>query len=207
MKKSHSVKTYTVIVLVFVISIMVFGVSVSYSFFNLQVSGSADTGRNETPPFEVTTTLNDASIIDSAELALIDGADYLTKAESVSFSVTNSPSSAVSAKYTIDLVEMSLSKNLASKYFKWAIVVNGTETYTGDFVDESVSTEPSSDTEVVSDLTKTLIGEEEAITLNVGETDNLVFYIWLENDDVVDQLYLTNGDFSGKLSMSAVPTR
>ena len=139
MKKSHSVKTYTVIVLVFVISIMVFGVSVSYSFFNLQVSGSADTGRNETPPFEVTTTLNDASVIDSAELALIDGADYLTKAESVSFSVTNSPSSAVSAKYTIDLVEMSLSKNLASKYFKWAIVVNGTETYTGDFVDESVS--------------------------------------------------------------------
>ena len=78
---------------------------------------------------------------------------------------------------------MSLTKNLASKYFKWTLMVDGVAVASGDFADSSIADEGTSDTTVVSDLTKVLIPEEEAITLDIGATDNLVFYIWLENDD------------------------
>ena len=213
MKQSEgsNLKKYTVIVIIFVISIMVIGVSVSYSFFNISVEGSKDVPPSTAAPFEVTTTLNDATAINAAQLALIDGSTYEDNAEKVSFSVTNSSSSGAKAKYTIDLVEMSITKNLASKYFKWALVVNpegdNRQVFTGDFADASIGAEGNSDTTLVEGLTKTLLSEEEALTLDIGATDNLDFYIWLENDDSVDQLYLTNGDFSGKLSMNAVPTR
>ena len=207
--ESSSLKKYTVIVIVFVISIMVIGVSVSYSFFNISVEGSKDVPPSSAAPFEVTTTLNDATAINAAQLALIDGSTYEDNAEKVSFSVTNSASSGAKAKYTIDLVEMSITKNLASKYFKWAIVVNSdtSNAITGDFQDASLATEGNSDTTTVTIDSKVLISEEDALELDIGATDTLTFYLWLENDDNVDQLYLTNGDFSGKLSMSAVPTR
>ena len=208
MKKNHSIKTYTLIAIVFVTSLVVLAVSVSYSFFSIKVSGEI---QKDTPDgaadFLVTSTLNDSDIINAAELALIDGANYLTEAESVSFSVTNSVDSDVNAKYTIDIVEMTLSKNLASKYFKWAISVNGTVKASGDFADETIAPEGTSDTTLAENLTKHLITEENALSLNIGATDNLVFYMWLENDEAVDQLYLTNGTFKGKLSMSAVPSK
>ena len=205
--KNHSIEKYTVIVIIFVLSIVVFGVSVSYSFFSINVEGDNNVTPSQTAHFEVTSTINDAPAINAAELALIDSANYQTEAQKVEFSVTNSSTSDAKAKYTIELVEMSLTKNLASKYFKWALVVDGSTVETGDFADSSIAPEGTSDTTVVSNLSKALISEEDAITLDIGATDDLVFYIWLENDDSVDQIYLTNGDFSGKLSMKAVPTR
>lgn len=205
--KNHSIEKYTIIVVVFVLSIVVLGVSVSYSFFSIGVEGEKNVPPSQAGHFEVTSTLNDTPAINAAELALIDSANYQTEAQKVDFSVTNSVDSDAKAKYTIELVEMSLTKNLASKYFKWTLMVDGVAVASGDFADSSIADEGTSDTTVVSDLTKVLIPEEEAITLDIGATDNLVFYIWLENDDMVDQIYLTNGDFSGKLSMKAVPTR
>lgn len=208
MKKNHSLKTYTGIAILFVVSLVVLTVSVSYSFFNMQVEGEVTPNTpNGGGKFSVTTTLNDSDIINAAELALIDGANYLTEAEKVSFSITNSANSNLNAKYTIDIVEMTLSKNLASKYFKWAIAVNDEVKISGDFADETIAPEGTSDTTLAENLTKHLITEENALSLNIGATDNLVFYMWLENDEAVDQLYLTNGTFKGKLSMSAVPSK
>lgn len=126
------------------------------------------------------------------------------------FSVTNNSTSEVNANYTIELVEMSMTRNLSSKYFKWALVINpgaDEQVITGDFLDTSIGTEGNNNTTEVTGLTKTLISTEDALPLNIGATDNIEFYIWLENDDIVDQLYLTNGDFSAKLSLNAFPVR
>lgn len=211
MKKEHSLKIYTLIVIIFVISIVVLGVSLSYSYFNVNVEGSKNIPANQTPQFNVTTTLDSVNTINAAQLALINSENYENEAEKVSFAVTNSSTSEVKAKYTINLEEMTISKNLASKYFKWALVINGEsdskQIFSGDFADANIAVEGNSDTTTVGNLSKVLINDENAIVLDIGKTDSLVFYIWLENDDTVDQLYLTNGTFSGKLSMSAVPTR
>ncbi len=209
-KVNKSLQRYTIIVFVFVISLVVIGVSVSFSFFNIGVDGSSTFTPPPASEFNVTTTLTNATAINAAQLALIDGANYRTEAEKVEFSVTNNSTSEVNANYTIELVEMSMTRNLSSKYFKWALVINpgaDEQVITGDFLDTSIGTEGNNNTTEVTGLTKTLISTEDALPLNIGATDNIEFYIWLENDDTVDQLYLTNGDFSAKLSLNAFPVR
>lgn len=196
---------------VFVISIIVIGISVSYSFYSALIKGGSDITGSTAAKMDVTTTLNTTAAINAAKLSMIDAGEYLTKAEKVRFSVTNGTTSNVKAKYTVQLVDMSLSKNLASKYFKWTLIVNaGTSTeksFTGNFADTTIAPEGTSDTTVVNNLSKTLITDENAITLDIGATDNIDFYIWLENDPVLDQLYLTNGNFTGKLNLNATPTK
>ncbi len=204
----------TIKIFVFVCSILVFGVSVSYAYFTANMVGNSTTSHNQGGVLDVTATLSSVPVINAAQLALIEPTEYLTKGEKVTFSVTNTNNSTLKAKYTIKLVEMSLSKNLFSKYFKWALIVNtaagDTKTYTGDFADATITpegTEITADDVEVTGLTKVLISDEDAIALDINSTDNLSFYIWLENDAHVDQLYLTNGTFTGKLSLDAVPTK
>lgn len=215
MEKNHSLKNgafrNVTFIVVFVISIVVIGVSVSYAFYTANMTGNASVPSSNAAIMNVTTNLAEAGAINAAKLSLIDATDYLTKAQKVEFSVTNETTSNVKAKYIVKLVEMSLSKNLASKYFKWSLVVNaGTsnaKTFSGTFADTTIGAEGTTDKTLVSDLTKTLITDANALTLNIGATDNIDFYIWLENDSAVDQLYLTNGNFTGKLSIEAVPTK
>lgn len=200
-----------VLISVLIISIIVIGISFSYAFYTAGIVGNSKINQNSAAKLNVTTTLTSTNAISAAELALIDSSEYLTKAEKVSFSVTNNNDSTIKAKYTIKLEELSLSKNLFSKYFKWALVINGglenEKVFTGDFADESISLEGNSDTTMVTNLSKILITDEEALLLDINATDSIEFYIWLENDPILDQLYLINGNFSGKLSLDAVPSR
>jgi len=209
--QKKEITKYSFMVLVFVLSIVVIGVSLSYAYFSANFTGKNETGLNKTAKLNVTTTLTTAPVIDSSQLALIENVDYKTKAEKITFTVTNENTSNVNAKYTIKLVEMSLSKNLFSKYFKWKLVINeGTENekeFNGDFADAETATEGTDDKTELTNLTKQLIGEEEALTLAISQTDSIVFYLWLENEAEVDQLYLTEGKFKGKLSMDAIPTK
>ncbi len=215
MKKESTPKNemtkYSIMVLVFVISIVLIGMSLSYAYFTASFKGNTDTGQNQTAIFNVTTNLQNASAISNVELAIIDPLDYKTKGEKISFTVSNENTSNVNGKYTIKLVEMSLSKNLFSKYFKWELCVNegsaNEKKYNGTFEDTSQALEGTEEKTEISNLTKQLITDENAILLNIGATDNITFYIWLENDDAVNQLYLTEGTFSGKLSIDAVPTK
>ena len=124
--------------------------------------------------------------------------------------MTNQNTSTIPAKYTINITDMSLSKNLFSQYFKWAIKVNDTLVANGNFADASKVSEgytlQTGDTPLTG-LTKPLLTSNQARSLAIGATDTIILYVWLENDSNVDQLYLTNGTFSGKLSVDAVPNK
>ena len=206
--KNNAVKS-GIFIAVFVLSIMILGVSVSYAYFSANIVGSSDTDENQVGNFNVTTTLTSGGTIHATSLAIIDGSEYLTKAESIGFTVTNTAESTVRAKYAIHLTDITISKNILSKYFKWAIVVNSDTSHaiTGDFQDTSLVAEGTSDTTTVTIDSKVLVSEEEALELDIGATDTLTFYLWLENDDSVDQLYLTNGNMTAKLSLDAFPVR
>ena len=203
-------------IIIFVLAIVIFGVSTSYAYYVANIKGQASVDESKTAVLNVTTTLENAPAISASKMTIINAADYLTKAQKVDFSITNQSTSNVKAKYTLKLVEMNITKNLSSKYFKYAVVVNAgkstAKTYTGNFLDEKyIAPEKTSVTkenpETVKGLTKNLIDEDNALILNIGSTDTLSFYIWVENDDAVDQLYLTNGNFSAKLSVDAYPVK
>ncbi len=196
-------------IFLFIFAIMISGITLSYAYYTITMKGSTDTGTNKAANLNITTSLTNADAINTSNLVLIDGSD-LTKAEKVSFTVTNNTDSTVAAKYTINLVDMTLTQNLFSKYFKWAIVRNGdtTNMITGDFHDESGSvTEGTTSVENKSVSAKVLISDDSALSLAIGKTDTIDFYIWLQDDDDINQLYLTSGKFSGKLSLNAVPVK
>lgn len=193
----------------FVLLIVVAGITISYAYYTLNMRGSTTTDTNQAANLNITTTLTGATAINTSNLVLIDGTD-LSKAEKVSFSVINNTDSTVDAKYTINLIDMSLTQNLFSKYFKWALVINGdtTNKIVGDFQDETgVIQEGETSTTSQTVATKNLITEENALPLAIGATDTIDFYIWLQDDDNVNQIYLTSGTFSSKLSLNAFPSK
>ncbi len=235
------IRNYSIRVIVFVISIMTIGISVSYAYFTANFTGENNIPINTASVLNVTSNIDEAEPITSAELGLINKSDYKTKAEEVTFQITNHASSTgdlpneqastIKAKYTVKIVEMSLSKNLFSKYLKWALVKNNEEVpfATGDFKDEQYNTQypegykieanrsvdettgmvtyTPKEEDIISIDTKELLTTDKAQVLEIGQTDTLHFYIWLENDPDQDQLYLTNGLFKGKLAVDAVPYR
>lgn len=208
LKKKSFVKN-TVLISVLVVSIIVIGISLSFAYFTMSIQGSSDTGNNQAAILNVTTTLTTADAINATSLAIIDGSEYLTKAESIEFTVTNNTDSNVNALYTINMTDITISKNMLSQYFKWALVINSdtSNAITGSFQDLSLADEGNSDTSTVTMGSKVLIADENARSLSIGATDTITLYLWLENDDNVDQLYLTNGTFSGKLSLNATPVK
>ena len=123
-ESSRSTLKNGIIITVLIVGIVVIGVSISYAYYSAWLRGNATVPKNDAAILNIATNLDSVSAIDAPRLSLIDGSDYLNSAEKVTFTVTNESTSNVNAAYTIKLVEMNLSRNLYSKYFKWAIVIN-----------------------------------------------------------------------------------
>ena len=245
--QKKEIKRYLIISILLVVSIATIGISLSYAYFTLNFINPTEgetIPNNTAANLNVTSTIDDENTkaINTQNLALIEEDEVEEHAEHVQFTVTNHGPSAeeqnasnINAKYTISIVDMSLSKNLFSKYFKWKIVIKPGDgdqeqtEITGTFADERCQTSTGeevqtdcikegttlsgwsgglttpTDADIEKNMTKQLLTEGQS--LKIGETDTIDFYIWLENDQKVDQLYLTNGSFSGKLSVSAVPDK
>ena len=198
---------------ILVFSIVVIGFSLTYAYFSVGYGGKAEVNGNQAAILNVDSDLKNASAINETEMALINQEDVENEAKKVTFDVINQGSSTVNAKYIVKLIDYSITKNLSSKYFKWKLVVNPGESeqvFTGNFLqspeDEGTKL-TGDDTDNLTGLNKVLIDEDEAITLNIGKTDHLVFYVWIENDSALNQIYLTNGEFRGRLSLEAFPTK
>ncbi len=198
---------------ILVFSIVVIGFSLTYAYFTVGYGGKADINGNQAAILNVDSDLKNASAINETEMALINEEDVETEARKVTFDVINQGTSTVNAKYVVKLIDYSITKNLSSKYFKWKLVVNPGESeqvFTGNFLQnpEDEGTKLVGDaSDKLTGLNMELISEDEALTLNIGKTDHLVFYVWIENDNALNQIYLTNGEFRGRLSLEAFPTK
>lgn len=204
-------KKDTHITIAIIVGIILLGVGASYAVYTANISGQRNLNQTTAATLNVTSSLTGSNTtINTDDLGLIDASEYETKAETLTFTVTNQNTSTIPAKYTINITDMSLSKNLFSQYFKWAIKVNDTLVANGNFADASKVSEgytlQTGDTPLTG-LTKPLLTSNQARSLAIGATDTIILYVWLENDSNVDQLYLTNGTFSGKLSVDAVPNK
>ena len=193
---------------ILVCSIVIIGLSLTYAYFETTYTGSENVTGNKAAVLNVTTTLDTNSAINAPELSLINSGEVESKAKKFTFTITNTNTSTVKAKYTVNLSNYSITKNLQSKYFKWKLVASNSgtsKTFQGTFENgaEPTGTDKSSQ----NNLSKELITDAQGVELALGATDTLTFYLWLENDAGVNQLYLTNGSFSGKLSVEAIPAK
>ncbi len=217
-EKVISGKKLVVSAVILVVSIIIIAFSLSYAYFSVGFGSGVDAQDNKTAIMNVTSSLTSAAAINEVKMELINNDEVSSKAKTVTFDVTNGGDSTVKAKYIVKLINYSLTKNLFSSYFKWRLVVNPevpekTKTFDGNFLGED-GVEPSSvvltgdpSQDKISNLTKVLVSENDNLVLEIGQTDSIVFYIWLENAPNVDQNYLTNGQFTGHLSLEASPVK
>jgi hypothetical protein len=201
-------KNNTLKIVVLILALLVIVISVSFSYYTARISGEASKTAVTAATLDLTTDLETVNVINNTNIRLIEASDKEKKAETVTFNVTNPSTSTVSAKYFIYLKEINLSKNLYSSYFKWELLKNGSVIASGTFANAN-RTSTASDGEANNVLTTAddIELNTDAITIDPDNKDEIVFRIWLENDTTVNQINLTEGSFSGKLYLEAVPVR
>lgn len=171
------------------ISVMLFVLSLSYYYINWSVDDKENkqaiinTG-------ELATDFITTQYIDNQSVGLITPQEVAQKAEYTAFNVSHADSSTASANYNIFLTQITLSENLLSPYFKWSLLLNNQEIAQGSFADY--------------DQSGRLQLNSQKLKLPVGQKDNWVLRVWLENDPLIDQNELLNGSFKAKVTIDVV---
>lgn len=178
--------------LIIVMSIVIIGISLSYAYYlnTIQEINPSNQGTRVTSG-ELTMNFTTTQYINANSAGLINDADVTSDADYTSFSVTlPSNSDAASATYSLYLTELTITNNLKSKYVKWALYnASGTSRIaTGTFENAATGT----------NLTL-----QDGISISRGETDSYRLYIWLSNDDNVNQIDLLDGSLSAKVGFRA----
>ena len=214
-KNSNSNKRNITKVIILVVSLIVIGVSGTYAYFTMSLTGEPSETKATSGVFKVVSSLEDTSAINNTRLRLIDVADKDTKAEKLTFTVTSLTETNVDARYYIQLKNIKLSKNLYNSYLKWEISKDTGEVLaSGDFSQAKRDGEPTeneADNVLTNaqdiDLTTSIYttSGENGLVLKQKTTETLVFRIWLQNDPNTNQIDLTNGSFLGRLFLEAVP--
>ncbi len=194
--------------IVLTIALIVIGVSVTYAYFTSNITGNAQDTSLQAGTLRIETNLDSDSIsaINNTKLHLIESTDIEKSSEKVEFYVKNNTESNVNAAYDIYLTDIELSKNLYSEYFKWELLKGTTSIGSGTFetVTRTDTPELNEANTVVTTVERIKLNTNK-ITITPDTTDNLTFRIWLENNNGVNQIDLTNGKFSGRLYLEAIP--
>lgn len=212
MDERREIRNHIIKIGVIVVAIVTIGISLSYAYYSGNFSGQTEIDETNAARFDLTSTLDTTPAILARDMQLVNTADIKTKAEKVDFTVTNANTSTVNGKYYIYLTDIQLTKNLYSDYFKWELVKvedsEETEIASGSF-DDAIREGSVVEGEDYNVLTtaEDMALNKIALDLNIGDTDSLIFRIWLENDPDVNQVSLTNGSFQGLLKIEAVPVK
>ena len=178
--------------LIIVMSIIIIGLSLSYAYYlNQVVEVNPDNQGASITSGELTMNFATERVINAISAGLVSDTDILTEADYTQFSVTLPSTAKVdSATYTLYLTELTITDNLKSNYVKWALYDgNGTSEITnGTFLNATTGTDLTIDT---------------GISISKGETDSYRLYIWLSNDENVNQIDLLNGSLSAKVGFRA----
>lgn len=178
--------------LIIVMSIIIIGLSLSYAYYlNQVVEVNPENQKASITSGELTMNFATERVINAISAGLVSDTDILTEADYTQFSVTLPSTAKVdSATYTLYLTELTITDNLKSNYVKWALYDgNGTSEITnGTFLNATTGTDLTIDT---------------GISISKGETDSYRLYIWLSNDENVNQIDLLNGSLSAKVGFRA----
>ncbi|MCI8575323.1 MAG: hypothetical protein HFI09_02525 [Bacilli bacterium] len=210
MNTNKEMKNHIIKIGILVVSIVTIGISMTYAYYTAKISGNSTIDDISAAEFHITSTLADSTAISNMTMHLIDASEIDLHADKVEFSVTNSATSTVSGQYYVYLVDVSITKNLYSKYFKWQLV---RKTSLGESVIDSGNFENvvRTDQEVPGEGSNALTSVDKislnkvALEIPKDTTDNLIFRLWLENDPDLNQVDLTNGSFQAKLKIEATP--
>lgn len=212
MEAKNEMKKHIIKIGILTVAIITLGISLSYAYYSANMSGKAEITKRQAARLDLTSTLTDAQAINNSKLSLINASEVETKSEKVEFAVQNASTSTVAGKYYVYLTNIEISKNLYSKYFKWELVrvtsSGESKIANGDFstavrVGSVVDGEANNVVTTAEDIGLNKV----ALQLAINTKDDLIFRLWLENDENINQIDLTSGSFKGKLKIEATPVK
>ena len=188
-KNKKTIEKTALIIGIIVIITAVIGLT--YSFFTIVISGN-----DEATSTLVTTGVLDiefttSEYINNPNMMLIAPANFFTEADKSVFTVKNSSSATIPAKYAIYLTDISISSNFKSADLVWQLRQGGTTVANGDFSSIGANTE-------------ILIynNSGSGISLPLGNTHEWTLYLGLVETSS-DQSSLYNGNISLKVKVVA----
>lgn len=195
-------------VMILVLSLVVLAFSGTYAYYTNHFIGNPNTTSATSGVFKIESSLDKVSAINNKRLILIDEEEKTEKAEKLTFTITNTEKSTIDGKFDVYLKDIRLSKNLYSSYLKWELVKDGEIINQGDFStverkDEESSTEDEKVVTLVEDVKLTT----NSLSLLKNTTETLTFRVYLLNDENKNQIELTEGSFSGRLYIEAIPVK
>ncbi len=197
-------------VLILVVALMVLAFSGTYAYFTTNFVGSPSTTTMKSGVFKVESSLDTASVIRNKRMVLIHVNDTqdqrAEKADRLVFTVTSKSESTVDGEFQLFLKDIKLTKNLYSKYLKWELLKGNEIISSGDF--ENVV---RTDTPVENEAKNAITDVEEfqittdSLPIPKNTTQTYTFRMYLLDDPNKNQIDLTEGSFSGRLYLEAVP--
>lgn len=197
-----STKAYVLGALIVTLSLIIMGLSLTYAYYINYVENVNEGNQGVTVTSgDLTMNFATTQTISATSASLINDSDVLSTADYTAFSITLPTDAKVdSASYSLFLTDTTMTSNFKSSYLKWALYSADTLVISGDFSTATLSSTANADgTYAVSNITLL-----ENVSISKGTTTSYKLYIWLSNDENVNQTSLLNGSLSTKVGFRAV---
>lgn len=204
--KEKKNKNQWVKVFILVIALIVLAFSGTYAYFTSSFIGEPNTTTAKSGVFKVESSLETSNAINNKKMILINENQREEKAEKLTFTITSTSESTIDGKFSVYLKNIKLSKNLYSKYLKWELLKEKEIISSGDFENaiRIGSEEANEEKNVLTDVEEIKLNIEE-LELPKNTTQTFTFRMYLLNDTTKNQIELTEGSFSGRLYIEAIP--
>ena len=192
-------KNYVIICAIFVVALLILGISLTYAFFETNISNDFTETKFTTGTFSMDTNLTDASVINASNMTLLNRNEVESKSEKINFTAQAKNNN--NAKFNIYLKNITISSNMIDSSFKWQLLADNKVISSGDFSDITKNGKLST-SKTSTDLVKyyDTYYLKKAGNFNGNNEMNFEIRLYLLNSSV-DQSSLIDGTFSSSAAI------
>lgn len=200
MEKQKYSKNYTVICIIFVVALIILGISLTYSFTIADLQGNFTETKIQSGTFKMDTDLPDSNVITANNMVLINEDEIDAKSEKINFTAQVKNES--TGFYNIYLKNITISNNMIDSSFKWQLLADDVVVSSGDFSDiitnGKLSTTKTS-TETIKYYDTYYL--KQAGEFNGASVTNFEIRLYLLNSSL-DQSSLIDGTFEASVAIT-----
>lgn len=192
-------KNYVIICAIFVVALLILGISLTYAFFETNISNDFTETKFTTGTFSMDTNLTDASVINASNMTLLNTNEVESKSEKINFTAQAKNNN--NAKFNIYLKNITISSNMIDSSFKWQLLADNKVISSGDFSDITKNGKLST-SKTSTDLVKyyDTYYLKKAGNFNGNNEMNFEIRLYLLNSSV-NQSSLIDGTFSSSAAI------
>lgn len=189
-------KRNIIISIVFVVCLLLIGISATYAFFSRKVIKNGEDSKTNVQTGVLNVDFLTNEYINNSKAELIEDSEIFTKADKSEFTVKESEeSTADNVRYNLYLDIENISDEFKSEYVKWALYNESNPT------SESVALSHGNFKDI-GDLTKIKLNQTN-IELLENETHSYTLYLWLSYSETDNQNELLQKRINVKVSVEA----